>query len=791
MKTTILSKLLKFTLPILIAPLLLMTFFYYVYLNKVLVNEIVFFQKSAMKHLSYDAKNLLNKQEKHKNLNPALLFDVIIFDAKMNTLLKNTDSHLTDIFTNAILKTQLKNETKKIYHLDQEMIMVMPIYVDDKIKAFVVSSYEKTIQNKKKTLNQTFTFFLVILLFVLFISISFLTIFSFKLTRPLKQLMKGIQQISNGDTTHTIKSTTNDEFEYLIESFNEMNLKRADAEETLQNHHDFLQTIINSVDESIMVINKDYTVSMMNEHAKRMMDEKLIVDKNNPRCHELSHYQQNPCEGHQHPCPLLTVLETKEKTKVTHKHRNIDGEEKTIEVLASPLFDKNGEVYGVVEFCHDITELQKVQNDLQHQAEHDILTNLPNRLLLQDRLNQSIKYAQRTDTKVLVLFLDLDNFKEVNDSLGHTIGDELLQIVAKKLQNVVLEDDTVARLGGDEFCIILNEVTDVETSISIIQKLNEEMRKVHILNNDQQIFLTTSIGVSVYPDDALDAETILKNSDAAMYQAKNNGRDNYQFYTQDMTKKAYERIQLETSLRQAIDEGELEVYYQKQIDARDMSIVGMEALVRWKHPQIGMIPPSKFIPIAESSGFIVQIDNWVMEQAIAQFSSWYAQGLEPGKLSLNLSSIQLKNDKFLQNVKTLLSSYSFQTSWLMFEITESQVIKNFNEAILVLNELKELGIKLSLDDFGTGYSSLSYLKKLPIDKIKIDRSFITELAHNHDDIAMVQTIIAMAKSLHLDIIAEGVETSHQHDFLLDHGCEHIQGFFYHEPSSASQINFSK
>lgn len=565
--------------------------------------------------------------------------------------------------------------------------------------------------------------------------------------------------------------------------------QRVEAEKALQKQHDFLQTVINSVGSGIMVINKDYTVSLMNSVAKEMIDERILQNPSLPKCYEISHQQNMPCDGISHPCPLSMAIDSKKQTKVLHVHSSSSGKEKIVELIAMPLFDENGEVYAIIEAAHDITELKETQDKLKYQAEHDSLTGLPNRVLFTERINEFIHNARRYNEKIAVLFIDLDHFKDINDSLGHRIGDIFLETVSKKLTLAIRQSDTVARLGGDEFAIIINRFYNFDVVTSVIQNIMLSFN-TPLLIKEHEIYASLSIGIAIYPDDAIDAETLIKNADAAMYKVKNSGRNNYQFYTADMTERAFERVVLETQLRQSIEKNQLEVYYQIQMNAKENSIIGMEALVRWNHPDMGVVSPAKFIPLAEDTGFILQIDKWVMKESITQFEKWNKDGLNPGVLSLNLSMLLLERDEFIQDIKDIVKELDIDTSWLSFEVTETQIMKNPDKSIKKLNELNKLGIKLSIDDFGTGHSSLSYLKKLPINKLKIDQSFIRDIPDDLDDVEITKTIISMAKNLKLHVIAEGVETKQQRDFLLENDCHEIQGYFYHKPSPAVEIEKS-
>jgi len=431
-------------------------------------------------------------------------------------------------------------------------------------------------------------------------------------------------------------------------------------------------------------------------------------------------------------------------------------------------------------------KLFDAQRNLHHQAHHDTLTNLPNRLLFLDRLNQAIKHAKRYEKQLAVLFMDLDHFKEINDTLGHDAGDQLLITVARKLESAIRKSDTVARLGGDEFTLILEDIEESNDIITITQKILYLMTQP-VSIEDNEFYTSFSIGIALYPNDGESAETLLKNADAAMYRVKEEGRNNYQFYTEDMTTRAFERMHLETQLRKAIENHEFELYYQAQLDLSSQKIIGMEALIRWNHPNLGIVPPSQFIPLAEDTGLIIQIDDWVMEKGIVQWVEWLKKGIDPGKLSLNLSQLQLDTPNFIKKVTNLIDNYQIDPHKIIFEVTESQIMKNPKKAIKILQELSTLGIELAIDDFGTGYSSLSYLKQLPINKLKIDQSFIHDIPQDMDDMEITRTIIAMSKGLHLDIIAEGVETKEQSEFLTENGCNEVQGFYYHKPASKKDI----
>ncbi len=423
---------------------------------------------------------------------------------------------------------------------------------------------------------------------------------------------------------------------------------------------------------------------------------------------------------------------------------------------------------------------------LQYQAQHDALTQLPNRVLFIDRLQQAVKSAQLNEEQLAVIFIDLDRFKEVNDSFGHEFGDQLLKLVAQKLNQTVRGSDSVARLGGDEFILLLDDISDETFIIDTVQKIMGVFKESFDLKK-RQLYITGSMGIAVYPQHGLQPDELIKNADAAMYKAKDDGRNTYHFYTDDMTQKALERVTLESQMRQGIIRGEFEPYYQLQVEMQSEKIVGMESLARWNHPQQGLVPPGSFIPLAEETGMIVEIDRHIMKRAMQQFVSWQSSGLDPGILSLNLSMVQLNQSDFIDEIKKMIALTGIATSRLIFEITETQIMRNPEYSILVLKELKKLGVKLAIDDFGTGHSSLSYLKRLPVDKIKVDQSFVRDIPEDKDDMIVTQAIIALSKSLGLSIIAEGVETPSQAYFLMKNDCFEAQGFLYYRPESGTVV----
>lgn len=424
-------------------------------------------------------------------------------------------------------------------------------------------------------------------------------------------------------------------------------------------------------------------------------------------------------------------------------------------------------------------KVQTTANELEHLSRHDHLTNLPNKLLLIDKLEHSINLASIHEQKVSILFLDLDRFKEINDTYNHEIGDKLLQDISKRLKKLIKEKDTIGRFGGDEFIIILNDSNAAQT-VEMVTNVMNTMNEPIIVNNIK-LHTTFSIGISIFPDDGNSRDILIRNADTAMYEAKSNGKNRYQFYNKKMTELAFERTTLESNLRKAIKNEEFEVYFQPKIDARVDKVIGLEALIRWNHPELGLIPPVKFIPFAENIGLIIEIDRWMLRESATQVLAWKKENIQCGKLSINVSAKQLEDDNYIKFLSQKISDIGIAPTDLEIEITEGLIMKHSLHVTSTLNAIRALGISISVDDFGTGYSSLSYLKRLPIDKLKIDRSFVKDLPHDKDDIAIVKTIIALANNLSLELIAEGVETKEQRDFLLSEGCPNIQGYFYSKP----------
>ena len=463
-----------------------------------------------------------------------------------------------------------------------------------------------------------------------------------------------------------------------------------------------------------------------------------------------------------------------------------NGQTRWFLVNGQPVFDELGQFTGYRGTGSDITERKLTEQRVHHVAQHDTLTGLPNRSLLQDRLSQAVAYASRSGNPVWVMLIDLDRFKFVNDSMGHKAGDVLLMTVAARLRSSLRDADTVARLSGDEFVVIVSERGDQQLTPEIVQRVMNSVAQPVMLGT-KEFFVTCSIGVAVYPSESTAADTLIEHADIAMYRAKKLGRNNFQFYTPAMNEESMERVRIESALRNAVERGEFVLYYQPQLDLKTGKVCGMEALIRWQHPELGMVPPSRFISIAEETGMIVAIGAWVLRTACAQNKAWQDAGFDKLRVAVNLSARQFGAPDLIDNLASVLSETGLEPKYLEIELTESLFMSDITPAVDLLHRMKALGVNLSIDDFGTGYSSLSYLSRFPIDVLKIDRSFVADITRDANDEAIVTSIIALAHNLKLAVIAEGVETQEQLDYLRRHGCDEMQGYYFSKPLAADEF----
>jgi diguanylate cyclase (GGDEF)-like protein/PAS domain S-box-containing protein len=463
-----------------------------------------------------------------------------------------------------------------------------------------------------------------------------------------------------------------------------------------------------------------------------------------------------------------------------------DGSALPIEDSAAPIHDRGGNVIGGVLVFRDMSATQAMAVKMTHLAQHDALTHLPNRLLLKDRVVQAIARAARHGTRVALMFLDLDRFKYVNDSLGHAIGDKLLQSVAGRLLGCVRATDTVCRQGGDEFVLLLPEIDDGAQAARVAEKILGAVALPYLIDA-HELHISMSAGISIYPDDAKDAEAMSKNADSAMYHAKEQGRNNFQFFTTELNTRVQARATLEGNLRRALRREEFLLHYQPKVCLRTGRVIGAEALVRWRHPELGLILPDRFIGVAEDAGMIVPLGQWVVRAVCAQLGAWSAAGRTPLPIAINVSGAQVRDKAFVEDLRHACAASDVPPGLIELELTESVLMHDVPATADLLRALKQMGLRLSIDDFGTGYSSLSYLKRFPIDALKIDRSFVRDISSDPDDAAIVSAIISMAKSLKQEVVAEGVETQAQLDFLRLRQCDQMQGFLFSRPVTAQAL----
>jgi diguanylate cyclase (GGDEF)-like protein/PAS domain S-box-containing protein len=563
-------------------------------------------------------------------------------------------------------------------------------------------------------------------------------------------------------------------------------VERKTAEEALFVEKERASVTLNSIGDAVLSTDILGNISYLNVVAEKMTGWTCAQALGRPLgdvFHIIDGATREPA-----PNPMEVAIHENKTVKLTPNCILIrrDGSESSIEDSAAPIHDRSGLVTGAVIVFHDVTESRAMTEEMSHLAQHDILTDLPNRLLLKDRISQAIATARRNNTKVAVLFLDLDGFKDVNDSLGHAVGDTVLQSVAKCLSSCVRSSDTVSRQGGDEFVVLLSEIKHPSDAGITARKILTAVTASHTFEQ-HDLQLTASIGLSTYPEDGQDAEILLKNADTAMYQGKKRGNNTYQFFSEDMNARTVERQTIEGDLRGALKRQEFVLHYQPKINLQTGEITGAEALIRWMHPDRGLVSPLQFIPIAEESGLILSIGQWVLGEACRQAKEWIDAGLPATPVSVNVSSVEFRSDTFLDSLRAVLKDSGLNPCYLELELTESVLMQHAEASGSALSGLKSIGVRLAVDDFGTGYSSLSYLKRFPIDSLKIDQSFVNDIITDADNATIVTAVISMAKSLRQRVIAEGVETEEQVAFLQAHACDEAQGYYFSKPVIAQEF----
>lgn len=561
---------------------------------------------------------------------------------------------------------------------------------------------------------------------------------------------------------------------------------RKAAEEALFVEKERAQVTLNSIGDAVLSTDIEGNVTYLNLVAEKMTGWSREEASGRPLAEVFQIIDGDTREPAQDPMEL--AIRQNKTVSLTAYCLLIsrDGSESTIEDSAAPIHDRGGRVIGAVIVFRDVSQARAMVRKMSHLAQHDFLTGLPNRMLLNDRLTQAIALARHHGNQLAVLFLDLDRFKNINDSLGHAIGDQLLQLVAERLTACVRNSDTVSRQGGDEFVILLPKVEHGEDAARTAQKMLASLTAPYgIAQHD--LHVTVSVGISTYPDDGQDAETLIKSADTAMYYAKENGRNNYQFFTQDMNTRAVERQSLEGGLRRAVGRQEFVLHYQPKVNLETGEITGAEALIRWQHPVRGLILPAQFVPIADDCGLIVPIGQWVLREACRQIRAWFDAGLRPTPVAVNISAVEFRTNDFLVRVRSALEDAGLEPHYLELELTESVLMQDVESTNRMLQSLKTMGLRLTIDDFGTGHSSLSYLRRFPIGALKIDQSFVRDITSDPDDATIASAVISMGKSLRQRVIAEGVETREQLEFLQAQRCDEGQGYYFSRPVVAEEF----
>ncbi len=538
---------------------------------------------------------------------------------------------------------------------------------------------------------------------------------------------------------------------------------------------------LDAIADAVITTDQRDRIEFMNPAAERLLARSLAEVKQKPFSKVCQIVEQTDSV-----LPNSQVIAEDGQQKKTHVIRNRNGDEYSVQISGNLIYDESKRPSGVVYALNDVTEIIDIHRKVSFIASHDALTGLPNRVLLQDRLEQTIILSNREKLSFAVLFIDLDGFKRINDAMGHVSGDFLLQEVAHRLRKVIRKSDTISRWGGDEFVILLDNLASPSSAANVATKIIQSLSRPIAIKN-QQVIVTPSIGISLYPEDGDQASVLLEKSDTAMYSVKKNGRNSYCFYSHKLESQAKERLLLETELRRALELNEFEIHYQPQIDLISNGLIGAEALIRWNHPVKGLVAPGEFIPLAEDTGLIVPLGKWVIKQVCSQLQSWKSQGYPLIKVAINLSAHQFTQEDLVSTITREIKKHGLTSESIQVEITESMMIQDINRVIKILDDLKSAGVSIAVDDFGTGYSSLEYLKKLPIDKLKIDKSFIDSVLHNNDDASIVQAVIALGHNMNMQIIAEGVETEQQARFLKEYKCDYGQGYFYSRPLNAQKM----
>ncbi|MEJ0097749.1 MAG: EAL domain-containing protein [Bauldia sp.] len=584
----------------------------------------------------------------------------------------------------------------------------------------------------------------------------------------------------------TARKDAEDAFRQKVNELRGSAVERSAMEQALFEEKERAEVTLNSIADAVVCTDVAGRITFLNLVAETMIGWRLVEAAGRPMAEVLV-----ILDGDSRQVVANPMARAADRDSTTHIPSNSilvrrDGFEIPIEDSVAPIHNRDGEVTGAVIVFRDVSAARAMAVQMAYSAQHDFLTGLPNRMLLNDRVGQAIASAPRHGNRVAVLFLDLDGFKHINDSLGHPTGDKLLQSVARRLVDCVRGSDTVSRQGGDEFIVLLSEVQQLEDAAVTARRMLRAVAEAHSVD-EHDLHVTASIGVSVYPDDGQNAEALIKNADTAMYQAKEKGRQGYQFFKPAMNVRAVERQFIEEGLRRALEQKELSLHYQPKINLKTGAVTGAEALIRWIHPTRGNIPPSQFISVAEDCGLILQIGAWVLREACSQARAWTVAGLPATTISVNVSAMEFRDEDFLAGLFSTLEETGLDPECLELELTESVLMKRTDSAASILHSIRDKGIRVAVDDFGTGYSSLSYLRRFPVDALKIDQSFVRQISAASEDTAIVTAIIAMARSLRLRVVAEGVESLEEVTFLRSNHCDEAQGYYFSPPVQAHQF----
>lgn len=712
-----------------------------------------------------------------------------IYDGKGNLRFKSSDIELTWSPADAIMLDAEHREQQ--VNTDKYLVVIHPIaHEADLDEGYIAVAVDRSL-----LYQATFSsvrYFILIAAILVFISLTIHFVFLKRsVIQPLGKLVRTVKAVdpANFDGMLQETKTGNSEIGELSRAFSKLlsqlaqarNETLAQANRAISAEKKLNRTIVESSPLAIYTRDKEGRITGWNKACEQMFGwrEEEVIGKPLPAIPQMSRSQSDRLREH--------ALKNEKSVQVELQRLRKDGSLIYVMTSFSPLYDETGEANGYLTIAADITRRKAAEQKIEFMAHHDVLTHLPNRLLLEERFRQAIELATRDNMLVALVFIDLDHFKAINDSFGHSVGDAYLKEIADRLSTCVRATDTISRQGGDEFLIVLNGVSRREDILPILSKLKQRLQE-SVLIEGHELSVSMSIGVSVYPHDGVSFDELLKKSDMAMYRSKEEGKNTYRFFDQRLTAEESSQHKLRMELSRALERKRLVLHYQPQIDLESGAIIGAEALMRWAHPEQGLISPAVFIPLAEESGLIVSIGEWALHEACRQAAAWKKEGLNALSVSVNLSAAQFNNHELEETILAALNEAELEAASLELELTESMLVRDVPLVQATIRRLKEIGVKIAIDDFGTGYSSLSYLKRLDIDKLKIDRSFIKDLASDPDDRAIVQAIIQMARSLQLKTIAEGVEDLDTLRYLHGTRCSEAQGFYFARPMPAPEFS---